>query len=248
MTVGQPELIAPILTTATEAWYERSSTWSTPGARCRAICGSSSAGSPGTTASSATASARPAFPPPCSGWVRGSSASTVFTVRTATTAHIGMLAAIEAEAASGSAFGPSRAGVRVELARRREAGCRQVLVLARHAGGGAVGYVAHQHPSMGWSPCMPSSCGRGANWLRRPPPCSLTSTIGSAPTPMVPGGGFASACRPVTPVCAVRRRSSDTNRPSYGPYVGSPTSSACSAPSLRCSNAPRLLPGHRLDR
>ena len=109
--------------------------------------------------------ARSALPPPCSGSARRHlRRRPAFTVRPATTADIGILAAIEAEATSGTALGPLRGseGFALELARRPRKPRRRPDPGDRTGDRGAapVGYVAHQHRlSTGWFPCTPSSCG-----------------------------------------------------------------------------------------
>ena len=92
-----------------------------------------------------------------------------FTVRPATPADIGILAAIEAEAASGTALGPRRGtdGFALELARRRGSlVAAEVLVIEPATPGAApIGYVAHQRPVDGLVSVYAFELRRGTNWL-----------------------------------------------------------------------------------
>ena len=95
--------------------------------------------------------------------------SPAFSVRPATTADIGILAAIEAEAASGTALGSIRGadGFALELARRRGSlVAAEVLVVEPATPGAApIGYVAHQRPVDGLVSVHAFELRRGTNWL-----------------------------------------------------------------------------------
>jgi GNAT superfamily N-acetyltransferase len=92
-----------------------------------------------------------------------------FTVRPATTADIEILAAIEAEAASGTVLGPRRGadGFALELARRRGSLVAAEVLVIQPATPEAVpiGYVAHQRPVDGLVSVYAFELRRGTNWL-----------------------------------------------------------------------------------
>ena len=123
--------------------------------------------------------ARSALPPPCSGSARSAPPpSPAFTVRPATTADIGILAAIEAEAASGTAFGPAarERGVRLGVGPPTEEAWSpaEILVIEPTTAEGrtrSATWPISVGSSTGWCPCTPSSCG--------------AASTGSAPTAAV---------------------------------------------------------------
>lgn len=96
--------------------------------------------------------------------------STAFSVRAATTADIGVLAAIEVEAASGTVLGPLRGsdGFALELARRPGSllACEVLMVEPATPGAAPVGYVAHQRRLVdGVVSVHAFELRRGTNWL-----------------------------------------------------------------------------------
>jgi hypothetical protein len=95
--------------------------------------------------------------------------SPAFSVRPATTADVATLAAIEAEAPSGTTLGPRRGadGFALELARRRESlVAAEVLVIEPAIPGAApIGYVAHQRPVDGLVSVYAFELRPGTNWL-----------------------------------------------------------------------------------
>jgi GNAT superfamily N-acetyltransferase len=96
--------------------------------------------------------------------------STEFSVRAATAADVGILAAIEAEAASASVLGPLRgaAGFALELARRPGSllACEVLMIEPATPGAVPVGYVAHQRRLVdGVVSVRAIELRRGTNWL-----------------------------------------------------------------------------------